>query len=406
MPVATIPSTRAQHAQRILRLVHGGVVDTRQGIAEATGMSISLVSRVTADLLRGRLLEAHADDASEGPGRPTERLALHPGAGRTLGLEVARDRLTFVSCDATGGVHARWSEDADRHDVSEGRIAWLAERILAGARAAGDDAPPWLGVGVALHDVVTAGGDWLRADVQTEAVPARSLLSDRLAVPVVVDDVSRSFAEAEHRFGAGRDAPDMLYLFLGRDGVGSGIFAGDVLLRSASGICGEIGHIPVVADGRRCSCGNRGCLETVATHPALLRQVREYLDQGVRSRLRHDGTIGEFHAAAMADDKVATLVLHDLASYLATSLTGSISVTGATTVVLGGDVRGSGPSLPTLLREELRRTLLQPLAARVEVRYAELDEWAGAHGVAVAALDQAVRSGHLVHVRMERGNDM
>lgn len=403
MTSSSLTPARAGHAQRVLRLVHTGDAHTRAQVADATGMSPSLVSRVTTDLLRAGALEARSQDPGERPGRPIERLALDPNAGTSVGVEVTDERLLFVACDATGGVRARWEETHEGGEVAVTAVEALARRIASSAQAAAREASPLVAVGAALHEVVTSDGAWTRADAPSPTVPARSILADHAGVPVVVDDVSRAFAEAEHRFGAGREAPDMLYLFLGRNAIGSGIFAGNTLLRSHTGICGEIGHIQVEPEGPRCSCGNRGCLETVATHAALRRRADAYLAQGVRSRLDTDTPVHEILAAARTGDKVATLVVHDLAGYLRTALTGAIAVTGATTVVLGGDVRASGASLPTVLREALRGTLLQPLAERVRVRYAELDVHAGAHGVAVAALDASIRSGELLRRRLERG---
>ena len=396
-------NAREEHARRVVTLIHDGLAETRQALAEATGLSASLVSRVTSELLRARILVAQPDESADGPGRPAERLAVNPGAGRTIGVELARDRLRLVSSDATGALVDVQTKELAAGGVSPRALERVAAEVRSWARRGDDALPPLLGVGVALHDVVTSDGSWMRADARFEPIPARSLLEDALDAPVLVEDVSRAFADAEHRLGAGRNAPDMLYLFLGRDGVGSGIFADDVALRTSSGISGEIGHISVVPEGERCTCGNRGCLETVGTHAALLGRARSYLAQGVTSELDASGNMQDLMTAARAGDKVGTLVIHDLASFLVTSLTGAISVTGATTIVLGGDIRESGPALPDLVSQGLKRSLLQPLADRVDVRYAELPETAGAHGVAVAALEAAVRSGLLARAGGERG---
>jgi predicted NBD/HSP70 family sugar kinase len=385
---------RSAHARRVVRLVHLEGLDSRAAIAAATGMSTSLVSRVTAELLRRGVLVARSDGGAR-PGRPTERLSLDPSAGYVVGVEVARDVARFVRTDARGEVVARWRRDGGMDEPSADAIRGLAEDVAAASTS--NEGPPLLAVGAALPEVVTARGAWRRTDGRGADVPAAELLADALDVPVVVDDVSRAFADAEHRFGAGRDAPDMIYVFLGREGVGGGVFAGDAPLRSSSGICGEIGHVVVEPDGARCTCGNRGCLETVATHEALLRRARGYLEQGVRSTLAPDAGVHELLAAARAGDKVGTLILHDLARHLRDAVTPAVALTGATTVVLGGDVRASGPSLPALLTEQLKRTALPPLAVHVHVRWAELDRDAGARGVAVAALDAAVASGAWLH---------
>ncbi len=99
------------------------------------------------------------------------------------------------------------------------------------------------------------------------------------------EDVSRAFAEAEHHLGAGVGVDDLIYLFIGGLGIGSGIFVNNVLLRRSLGVCGEIGHVIVEEDGRPCQCGNWGCLETVAAHQAGVSRLRHRLEKGVMSRL-------------------------------------------------------------------------------------------------------------------------
>ena len=285
MSTASSPSAREEHARHVVQLVHAGAATTRQAIADALGASASLVSRVTADLVRTGVLDTRVDHEPQGPGRPAERLGIHPDAGHTLGVELSGGRLRIVTCDATGRLRDAHVQDGPE-GISTDAVDEMVDAIQAWGEPQRRSRPPVLGVGVALHDVVTSDGHWLRAGTPSDPVAVGEVVQRALNVPVVVEDVSRAFAEAEHRFGAGRDAPDMLYLFLGRDGVGSGIFADDVPLRSRSGICGEVGHIQVVPDGARCSCGNRGCLETVATHAALLARARALSRPGRRERSR------------------------------------------------------------------------------------------------------------------------
>lgn len=396
-------TTHTTHARRVIRLIHLDGVDTRAAIAEATGMSGSLVSRITADLLRRGILSSESA-GRERPGRPTERLSLRPDAGHAVGVEIGREGLRIVRTDTHGDVTARWHYDHEADPFSSTSLQEVADRIQSASPRNG--ASPLLAVGLALPEVVTTDGVWRRTDGTGEPIAARDLLTNLLDVPVIVDDVSRAFADAEHRFGAGRDAPDMIYVFLGREGVGSGMFAGNAAIRSSTGICGEIGHVVVEPHGVRCSCGNEGCLETVATHAALLRSARSYLEQGVRSSLPPSFDVHDLLDAARSGDRIGTLVIHDLARHLHDALSPALALTGATTVVLGGDVRASGPTLPELLAQQLHRTVLPALGERIRVRWAALDRDAGARGVAVSALEASIRGGDLIRRLVEEAMAM
>ncbi|MDZ7799612.1 MAG: ROK family protein [Trueperaceae bacterium] len=362
-------------------------------------MSPSRVSRITRELIDAGVLDGLHDEPPERPGRPTQHLRLRADAAVTIGVEAGGGQTRLVACDAHGEAIA---EDVRREGGPIDRA--LLDRLVRRVKAfvAKHRLPEPAGVGAALHHVVTSDGHWQPKEHGGGSVPARRILEERLDVPVRVDDVSRAFADAEHRFGAGRNAPDMLYLFLGRDGVGSGIFADGNLIRSRTGICGEIGHVSVRPDGERCRCGNVGCLETLATHEALIAHAEAYLAQGVDSELRPGATFSRFTEAARRGDKVATLVVHELNEHLARALTSAISVTGATTIVLGGDVRATGDTLPNLLSETLRMRLLRPLGKRLHVTYAALPANAGARGAAVGVLDDILRDGSLVRRRLPR----
>src|SRR5680860_1434009 len=117
--------------------------------------------------------------------------------------------------------------------------------------------------------------------------PLKDALEERLAVPVLVDNDANTTAWAELRFGAGRGFQQMLCITLGT-GIGGALVIDGHIFRGANGMAGEFGHMPVVPDGRRCECGNRGCWEQYSSGNALVREAREMIlaDSPVAHRLR------------------------------------------------------------------------------------------------------------------------
>ena len=98
-------------------------------------------------------------------------------------------------------------------------------------------------------------------------------LSERLGMPVAVDNDANLGALAEISFGAGRGLKDVIYVMVS-SGIGAGIVLGGQLHRGVTGLAGELGHVLVRSDGAVCRCGNRGCLETVASTDAVLDLLR------------------------------------------------------------------------------------------------------------------------------------
>jgi len=399
-----VPTSAANTDTRLYTIVK--LAQRRQGVtrselAEVLGVTPSTVARLVSDLVDRGLVSTDESLPSAGRrGRPSSVIRVAPGAGYVVALEFGRRHLVGVVVDATGALVHHHVDDAPPAFVAgDETIEALSSALERVASAAG---VPWdsvSAVGLALHDVVNAAGEWITNErIDDPPFPVRRQLELRLGLPVMVEDVSRAFAESEHRFGAGRRARDMMYLFLGNHGVGSGIFVNGSLLRSASGVCGEVGHVMVEEGGQYCYCGSRGCLETVASPHAVVEAFRRHIDHGVRSAVHDldDLSFARVCQLAGAGEKVAGIVIHHLAHHLATGLASVINVTGTSTIIVGGQLTAAGDAFLTDLAGALRRRVISLLAKDLEIRFAILPGHAGALGVAVQALDAAWRDGFVV----------
>jgi N-acetylglucosamine repressor len=108
--------------------------------------------------------------------------------------------------------------------------------------------------------------------------PLRQIFQDQFKVPCLLEDSVRTTTTAEKCFGLGKDLDNFLYINVGM-GIGAGIFLDGKLYRGAGGSAGEFGHITADENGPLCSCGNNGCLETVASCGAIIRAVRTAIDR-------------------------------------------------------------------------------------------------------------------------------
>lgn len=209
-----------------------------------------------------------------------------------------------------------------------------------------------------------------------------------------LDNDANAYAWGEHHFGAGRGrgARTLLALTLGT-GVGGGIVTDGQLFHGAHSCGGEIGHVPVSEndDGPPCSCGNRGCLESYVSAPALVRfvlgQVAEYpgslifeMAAGEALSSRH------IHLAASRGDTLALLTIERAARYLGRGLAGLVCAFDPDLVVLGGGVANLGDFLFPKVREIVRERVFFSAAAPLEIVPARLGSEAGYLGAAALAL--------------------
>lgn len=387
----------SEFEQKALQWVYSSGTTTRAALIDTLGISQASVNRLVTDLRRrGYLVERQTTTMSVGRGRPSLALAINPDCGFVAGIEFGRESLIigFVAADGTL-LHWEIVDSPPDFSPSDKTMSALMQILNTTVKAQGLRRSQLRGIGLALHGIVSQNAEWLNWEQKSETLyPVRNYLSRHVDCLIHVEDVSRAFAEAEHRFGAGRDHADMVYLFVGRHGIGSGIFVNNVLLNSSLGICGEIGHITVEREGLPCQCGNRGCLETVATHDAVVaRVINRLADRTVSVLSEDDISFAAVCKAYCEGDKLAHIILNELAEDLATALSSTINIVGATLVIIGGQLRLAGSDFLTSLSNLLRQQILPSLAQRLNIGYAELPICAGIYGVASQALDVAWRSG-------------
>jgi len=223
-----------------------------------------------------------------------------------------------------------------------------------------------------------------------DQVPIVSMLADALGVPVALDNDANLAALAEQRFGAGQGAEVLLYVTVST-GIGGGIVIGGQLLRGLGGAAGEIGHQTLRADGPPCGCGNRGCLEALASGTAIAREARKAIAAGRgATMLALAGTPEALHAghvaqAAKHGDQAAAAIWDAAMAELAIGLGNAISTLAPDRLVIGGGVAQAGEQLLAPLRAGLARHVKMVPIDQLDIRIAALGAEAGLHGAGALA---------------------
>jgi glucokinase len=210
-------------------------------------------------------------------------------------------------------------------------------------------------------------------------VPLAEVLAEAFGVPVSIENDANAAALAEHRFGAGRGARDMIYLTMST-GVGGGVICGGELVQGASGFAGELGHIPIVRSGLRCSCGLRGCLEAYVGGQAWAKRLRRVaprtgrvieLAEGDRSRIGPELLL----TAAREGDAFASAELSRWLDQLAAGLVPLVMAFDPERIVLGTIAVAAGEDLCFRpLRDRVAALLWPHQAGRLEIVPAALGD--------------------------------
>lgn len=202
----------------------------------------------------------------------------------------------------------------------------------------------------------------------------RSLLESRLSMPIMVEDDANATALAEFRYGAARAYRHLLVMAVGT-GTGAGLILDGRLYRGARGWAGELGHLSVLPEGPECACGNRGCLQMLASGQALERIA---LKRGI-------GGAEALTTAANAGEDWARMALGDCGRWLGYAAANVVNLLDLEAVIVSGGLSALGEPFWSTLSRTLQANLLNPAQRRVALRRGALPDTAGLLGAIILA---------------------
>ena len=274
----SLASLREGNRRRVIDALRERGAASRAELARMTDLSRSTVSSIVGDLIdTGLALErdGQPDDESPHAGRPGVMVALDSSAGLAVAIDFGHRHLRVAVSDLSHTVLAETWRELDVDHAADDGLAAAAEDVEAVLAEAGVDRSRVIGAVMGLPAPITrASGTvqdssilpgWVGLDAVAEA-------SERLGLPVAVENDANLGALAELVWGAAKGRTEIAYLKVA-SGIGGGLISGGRLTHGVGGTAGEIGHTVLAVDGPVCRCGNRGCLETMASARAVANEL-------------------------------------------------------------------------------------------------------------------------------------
>jgi glucokinase len=290
----------------------------------------------------------------------------------------------------------------------------VVDACISAVRATLDGAPPEVRESIVGIGISSCGPVDPRAGVVVEPpnlgpdfhdVPLADAVERALGMPAFLDRDTNVAALGEAAYGAARGQPDFVYVTVST-GIGGSIVTDGRLFHGPDGMAGELGHVPVDADGPRCGCGGRGHLEAVASGTALARDARAAVETGTSPFLvARAGAIGPAALSARdvadgedAGDPTCSLLMQRARRAIATACVGFVNAFNPHRIIIGGSIaEAQGERLLELVRETVAREAFSRLASVVDIVPPELGQdvsLAGAHPLVSSRLgDPAWRRG-------------
>jgi predicted NBD/HSP70 family sugar kinase len=396
-----MPKIRSPHAHalRILRLIYENSKISRSDLALKTSFSAFLVSKICERLLRSGYISETGSGDSTGGRRPT-LLSISPGLGRVVGIHLGTVNVRIAVTDITGtlieSVKAP-SMASSGPEIALQHLIELTEGVLAKAGVAHSDLR---GIGMGISGVLDRQKGttlfWPKVP-QWVNVPVQKLLEDHFHSRVELEDTPRTMAFAERRLGVAQGVSEFVYLMIGA-GTGSALFLNGQLYTGSNGFAGEFGHITIDENGPFCSCGNRGCLETLISASTLIREAQQGLMQGLSIHLwQLSGgdpakvSVEMIAQAARANDRFSTRLLTEAGIHLGVAMIGLINLLNPELIVVGGGLASAAGDimLPHVERVIRDRALIRAVN-KVSIRISSLQDVDWARGAALLAAEKAL----------------
>jgi predicted NBD/HSP70 family sugar kinase len=389
-------SLRQMNRLRVIEMLYRHPGCSRTDLARWTGLSRATVSTLVEELGHAGVVEEHDALDATGPrptGRPPVALSLVPGAAFAVGLDFGHQHIRVAICDLSGElVVDDWSAAEVDHAPTES-LDLAHELVRASLQSAGIEHDRLLGVGMGLAAPINKATGEIAADgilPGWHGIRPAAEMQERLGVAVELENDANVGALGEKVFGAARGVDDLIYVRVSA-GIGAGLILGGRPYRGFGGVAGEIGHVLADAAGPICRCGNRGCLETVASPVAVAALLERSTGKPV--------SVAGLLELVEADDRGARRAVADAGEAVGRALSMLVNILNPELIVVGGDLAPAGAVLLDPIKAAIERHGVPPAARAVRVTAGTLGERAEVLGAAGLILAQ---SPHALAARVEK----
>jgi predicted NBD/HSP70 family sugar kinase len=359
---ATRSQTRLNNLRLAMQLIYSDWPTSRASVARASHLTPATASGLVDELLEMDLVKEVGTGPSGG-GKPPTLIAPNPAGRSIIALDLSSADFQGALVDLSGEIVAAEAVPGATGESGLEAVADLVTSLVARSAA------PLLGVGIGTPGVVDpAQGLVTSANLKWYEAPLAAAVAGATQAPSQIINDAHAAALHEYSVHAPR-VPSLALVRVGR-GIGSGYVLDGHFYRGDNAVTGEIGHVRLDDTGQLCSCGNTGCLETVASMSALLATV------GGDQEVTHE------RIAAVAADPYAAGEVEGAAIALGRGLAPMVALLAVRDIVLWGEVTSLGEPYRETVEREIRSRVLPVNTDLIHVQYASAGEDAVIKGAA------------------------
>ncbi|WP_334104424.1 ROK family transcriptional regulator [Muricomes intestini] len=369
-------------------------------IAKLAELSIPTVMKISDEFVEAGLIQATGKGESRGGKRP-EMLELISNAYYMVGVDMGRSKTISIIMNLNGDIlNKKVMKTGSTNPAGKllDRVICLIDGTI---QESGIPAQKILGIGVVTPGLIEKESDKIifSPDFQWENVDIKTSIEEEFQMPVRIENSNRALALGEGWFGAAEHASYYICINLGH-GIGSAIVEKGRFYLGNSGSSGEIGHMTLEKDGAVCDCGNRGCLEALASGNAIAEQAKKEIRNGRKTLIMEyvDDDIEKIEAknvfdAAKMGDELAVGITDNAVGYIGIGIANYINLLDPEMIVLAGGMMNAGDFFVGKLERAIQERKMKFAGSKVKFEVSKLGADAAAIGAASLILRNFIEHG-------------
>lgn len=378
--------------------MHGPI--NRSKIAKMVGLSIPTIMKITDEFIENELVRVAGIGESKG-GKKPQMLEIIPEAHYVVGVDIGRTTMKVIVMDLAGTVVSEGKTQTGKTLPAENLIHRLLELIQKTINSSQKDKDRILGMGIGMPGLLDTdeGVVLFSPNFEWENVQLISHIKKHFNMEIRLENSNRALAMGETWFGIGVDSAYTICVNLGY-GIGSAIVERGRLYKGNCGSSGEIGHITLEKDGPLCACGNKGCLEALASGNAIANQAKSFINQGDVSMMSGmvNGDIAQIDAkmvfdAAKAGDILAKEIVELAIEYIGIGIASYVNILDPDLIIVAGGLVDAGSLLTDGIRDVVKRRQMKYAGRKVKIKPCTLGFYGTAIGAASLILKAFIESG-------------
>ena len=376
---------------KILNIIKNEGLSTKYKIASHLKLNITTISNLVNSLsIDNKLLVERGDESSSG-GRKPKLYQINEKIWYVVGINIGSKNTSIIISSLLGNIISSTLEKTEYDKSGEqiiDKVVSVTNKLIDETNI---DKKSILGYGIGISGCIDTRDGYVLFCPYIKGLKnlrLKNIFESKFNNSVFVDDSMRCLAVAEKKFGAAKNYNNFIFIGFGK-GIGSGIYIDGKIYRGNTGVVGEFGHITVKEDGPVCSCGNKGCLEAIASEPGIIKRAAEGIDNGIVTAIPSESiSLEEIAKAAEEGDKFAYHIINKTGEYIGMAISTALNLFGSDLVVLGGIVSKCGDILINAIERTVKLRALAAISKKVKIVRSELDTRFSAVGAAVNIINE------------------